>query len=115
MPNDLIALGTSALVLIKFPDAPPADPALKSALFAVDSHANYKDGLIIAQVDPTDIPTLRKAGAEVFVIDANSNDYIVNTTDLSDSERVAYIDERLARAKDDLLVASVKSGGGGAA
>ena len=113
MVNQFTALGISAVVLIKFPDQRPAGPQFATAFNAVDLLGNYKDGFVLAQLDPRYLPALRQAGAEAFVIDANSNAYIANTSGMSAAARIAYIDKRKETAQADLLIASGGGGGSG--
>ena len=114
MADKFTALGTRAMVLVGFPNPFPSDKKQRRALFAVDEHGDYKDGLVLGTVHPQAIAALRAAGARVFVIDANSNVYLANTAGMSEDERVAYIDAHRKSAEDDLAVAfSGGSGGSG--
>lgn len=113
MADKFTALGTRAMVLVGYPDPFPTDEKQRRALFAVDDHGEYKDGLVLGTVHPQAIAALRAAGARVFVIDANSNVYLANTAGMSAEERVAYLDERRKNAEADLAVAVSGASGGG--
>ena len=99
-PDQSSARSARMMVLVGFPDPFPSDEKQRSALLVVDEHGAYKDGLVLGTVSPEAIAGLRAAGAEVFVIDDNSNVYLANTAGMSADERVAYIDERWKAPRD---------------
>jgi hypothetical protein len=104
---------TRLVCVVKMPDKPPAGAdgaSLLSGLTLIGAHG--EDPIVL--VAPDDLPTLRKLGATVTVIDNDGNHYAARVlAAASPDELVASVEESVAKGKADLAIAQAGGGGSG--
>ena len=103
--NDAVIVGPPrCMILFKRP-ADPKPEHLK-LLSTVDIVGTYKDGYFLATCSQAKISQLRDADAEVIVLDADANDFIAKTKDLSEQQYLAMVDNRVDEMKTEFAIAN---------
>jgi hypothetical protein len=101
---------TRVVCVVKMPDTPPKDADGARLLLGLSVIGMHGEAPVVL-VAPDDIPKLRKAGAEVTVIDNDGNHYAGRVLTTSGPEDlVASVEESVAKGRADLAIA--QAGGG---
>jgi hypothetical protein len=102
--DHVIILGPPrSVILVKVPN--PMPEAHRRLLTTIDIVSPYDDEHFLATCRTERIAELRAAGAEVIVLEADSNRYAERVDAGTEATLVAFIDERKVEARDELMVA----------
>ncbi len=89
-----------AMVLVTAPR--DASAAARSAIAKLDIVGSHGEREVMTILSPRRIAELRGLGIEALVLDVDANAYAAETGSMSDDERVAHIDARIAAARAEL-------------
>jgi hypothetical protein len=88
------------MALVTVPPNPPAN--VSSAITSLDLVGVHRERELLTMLSPRRIADLRALGLEVLVLDVDANAYAAKTSAMTDDERVAHIDDRVAAARAEL-------------
>jgi len=110
--NEHVIVGASRVVcVVKLPATMPGEPEDEQFLSHLPMVGQH-DGQIIAFISISDVPRLRKLGAEVTVIDNTGNGYAARVqAAASPQDLVASVGKSVEKGKADLAIAQKGDGG----
>ena len=85
------------MALVVTPPEPSA--AATRVIAALDLLGVHGDGELLTTLPPAAVAALRSAAIEVLVLHHDANAYAAQTGTMSDAQRIAFIDDRVAKAR----------------
>jgi hypothetical protein len=89
-----------AMVLVTVPEHP--SPPISRVVGKLDLIGVHREREILTMLGPERIVHLRALGLEVLVLDVDANAYAAKTGEMTDDERLVYIDGRIQAARTEL-------------